>query len=116
MTLGSLVLISTSPATAFPQLPAPAFADLQTVCHRLETAVKGAFACDKFNYLMLMMVDPHVHFHVLPRYERSVHFAGEVFEDGAWPGPPDLARTHSIGEDTAAAIAAELCRYLPADG
>jgi diadenosine tetraphosphate (Ap4A) HIT family hydrolase len=40
---------------------------------------------------MLMMVDPHVHFHVLPRYERERHFAGTAYPDRGWPGLPDLA-------------------------
>ena len=32
-----------------------------------------------------MMVDPEVHFHVIPRYSKPVEFAGEVFVDPDWP-------------------------------
>ena len=39
---------------------------------------------------MLMMVDPDVHFHVLPRYEKARSFGGVSFVDRAWPGPPDV--------------------------
>jgi diadenosine tetraphosphate (Ap4A) HIT family hydrolase len=39
---------------------------------------------------MLMMVDPHVHFHVLPRYSGSKSFNGLSLGDAGWPGQPDL--------------------------
>jgi diadenosine tetraphosphate (Ap4A) HIT family hydrolase len=39
---------------------------------------------------MLMMVDPDVHFHVLPRYSGARDFAGTRFADDGWPGPPKL--------------------------
>ena len=42
----------------------------------LDTALAKTFAPDKLNYLMLMMVDPDVHFHVLPRYAAARAFAG----------------------------------------
>ena len=37
---------------------------------------------------MLMMVDPNVHFHVIPRYEGTRAWAGLDFPDAGWPGPP----------------------------
>ncbi len=39
---------------------------------------------------MLMMVDPHVHFHVIPRYDGDRAWDGVEFADAGWPGPPDL--------------------------
>ena len=42
-------------------------------------------------YLMLMMVDKEVHFHVLPRYENDQAFGGVVYPDSGWPMAPDLA-------------------------
>lgn len=113
VTIGSLVLISKSGATAFPDLSPEAFADLRQVCHSLESALKGAFACDKINYLMLMMMDPHVHFHVLPRYREPVTLGGLAFEDRAWPGPPDLGQTLPVGDDMAAEILTAIQRHLP---
>jgi diadenosine tetraphosphate (Ap4A) HIT family hydrolase len=46
---------------------------------------------ERINYLMLMMVDPHVHFHVIPRYAVAREFGTLSFPDKGWPGPPDLA-------------------------
>ena len=90
ITLGSLVLVCTEPATAFGQLSPGAFADLQGAVARIEKMLKGFVDYSKINYLMLMMVDPDVHFHVLPRYEGVRDFQGHSFPDAAWPGPPAL--------------------------
>ena len=49
---------------------------------------------------MLMMVDPHVHFHVIPRYDGSRSFGGMSFPDRAWPGPPDLKSAVAIDDLT----------------
>lgn len=89
-TLGSLVLAARSDATAFGDLPAEAHAELKTVTATVEAALTQAVNYDKINYLMLMMVDPHVHFHVIPRYEGSRTAAGLTIADAGWPGQPDL--------------------------
>ena len=43
---------------------------------------------ERINYLMLMMVDPNVHFHVIPRYSEARQWDGVEFPDAGWPGPP----------------------------
>ena len=90
-TLGSLVLAARSDATAFGDLPAEAHAELKTATATIEAALTQAVGYDKINYLMLMMVDPHVHFHVIPRYEGSRTAAGLTIPDAGWPGQPDLS-------------------------
>jgi diadenosine tetraphosphate (Ap4A) HIT family hydrolase len=45
---------------------------------------------ERINYLMLMMVDPHVHYHVIPRYSTSRTFNGVEFVDAGWPALPQL--------------------------
>ena len=37
---------------------------------------------------MLMMVDHHVHYHVIPRYEGIRTFAGREWVDNGWPALP----------------------------
>src|SRR3954451_17615170 len=68
VTLGALVLAAKSDATAYADLPREAFAELADVIPAIERALKSFTAYERINYLMLMMVDPNVHFHVLPRY------------------------------------------------
>ncbi len=91
-TLGSLILAAKSDATAFGDLPAPAHAELKIVTTAIETALTQAVRYQKINYLMLMMVDPHVHFHVIPRYEGARDGEGLSITDAGWPGQPDLSQ------------------------
>jgi diadenosine tetraphosphate (Ap4A) HIT family hydrolase len=54
------------------------------------------------------MVDPHVHFHVLPRYSLQRTFAGVTFTDPGWPRLPDLGNAPPVGEGCRAALIAKL--------
>ena len=108
VTLGSLVLICKEDATAFPSISSEAFAELKHATAVMEGMLAAAFSFDKLNYLMLRMVDPHVHFHVIPRYEAARTFEGVTFEDRAWPKPPDL----SAGADFPERLRAPLRAYL----
>lgn len=65
-------------------------ADLATITKVLESRLADTFAPDKMNYLMLMMVDAHLHFHVLPRYSKSVEFGGMNWTDDGWPALPEI--------------------------
>jgi diadenosine tetraphosphate (Ap4A) HIT family hydrolase len=98
-TLGALVLVCTDSARAFSQISASAFAELAQVTADLDAALAKVFQPDKLNYLMLMMVDPDVHFHVLPRYRASRDFAGRTHKDAFWPKPVDL--TQPVDADAA---------------
>lgn len=89
-TLGALVLAAKSDATAFGALAPAAFAELGEITPRLESALRDAVQFERINYLMLMMVDPHVHFHVIPRYEGMREAAGMSVQDHGWPKLPDL--------------------------
>ncbi len=108
ITLGALVLICSEPATAFSQMSREAFSELREITEQIEKGLARAFAYDKINYLMLMMVDPDVHFHVLPRYAKSRNFAGQEFHDHSWPGPPDFARVNATDQEGNRAILAGL--------
>jgi diadenosine tetraphosphate (Ap4A) HIT family hydrolase len=89
-TLASLVLVCREDVQAFGDVSAAAFAELQQMIRRIEAALRAVTGYERINYLMLMMVDPDVHFHVLPRYAVTREFAGQPFPDAGWPGPPQL--------------------------
>ena len=99
VTLGSLVLAAKNEATAFGQLPAGAHAELAVITRDLEATLLGEIVYDRINYLMLMMVDPNVHFHVIPRYAGTRDFADMEIKDHSWPGPPDLKSAVALNED-----------------
>ena len=111
-TLGSLILAATHDATAFGDLLAEAHAELAVVTKAIEKALAQAVGYRKINYLMLMMVDPHVHFHVLPRYEGSRAHAGIDVPDAEWPGQPDLGSAVKLDADQIAALAGWLKSYF----
>jgi len=110
-TLGSMVLAAKGEFTAFGDLPAAAFAELGGVVARIEGALKATIAPDRINYLMLMMVDPHVHFHVIPRYDGERSHTGLTVVDQGWPKVPDLGSAET--PDTAQARA--LIEWLRAE-
>jgi diadenosine tetraphosphate (Ap4A) HIT family hydrolase len=104
-TLGALVLAAKSEATAFGELPMEAHAELKQVTTAIEAALAQAVDYAKLNYLMLMMVDPHVHFHVIPRYEGAREWNGREFVDCGWPKVPDLGHAVTLeGADLAALV------------
>jgi diadenosine tetraphosphate (Ap4A) HIT family hydrolase len=104
VTLGALVLVAKSDVTALADLPPAAFTELHSCCNSIENALRRFRNFDKLNYLAFMMVDPQVHFHVLPRYSKPQEFAGVLFNDTAWPGPPDLKAITVLNPETRIAL------------
>lgn len=90
-TLGCLVLAARSEALAFGSLDPAAHAELALATADIERALRQAVSFEKINYLMLMMVDPHVHFHVIPRYSGERTLEGITIADQGWPKAPQLA-------------------------
>ncbi len=90
LTLGSIVLIAHDQASRFSEINQASFTELYEITRSLECTLNRAFTYDKINYLMLMMVDPDVHFHVIPRYLKPKIFNNIEFTDPGWPNAPDL--------------------------
>ena len=100
VTLGSLVLIAHDSASTFSNLSQASFIELHKITTQIESTLARAFKYDKINYLMLMMVDPDVHFHVIPRYAEPKQFGDIEFIDPGWPGAPDLSHTNKTSPST----------------
>lgn len=99
ITLGALVLGAKGPATAFSGLSGETFAELRAATGDIEGTLAEAFSFDRINYLMLMMVDPNVHFHVVPRYGAEKTFGDVTFPDLGWPGPPRLDQAPELARE-----------------
>lgn len=108
--LGALVLGCKLPVRAFGDVGEAGMADLARATAGIEAMLRAAIGYEKINYLMLMMVDPDVHFHVLPRYEGTREAAGISLPDTGWPGPPRLGDGRALTDDEIDA----LCRHLAA--
>lgn len=113
-TAGALVLASSEAATAFSDLSDAAFQKLPKAVRDIETALGATFDYDKINYLMLMMVDPNVHYHVIPRYAQPRSLGDVEVKDAGWPGPPALGEAHALDDAGVAALVARLRANWPA--
>ena len=79
VTLGALILGAHSQAEAFSDLAETEISELSIIIKHIELTLTHCFKYDKINYLMLMMVDPNVHFHVIPRYSEDHEFRSVTF-------------------------------------
>ncbi len=89
-TLGAGILSLNRHAGKFSDVTAEEMKDLAEMVETLEGTIKRALDHAIMNYLMLMMVDHHVHYHVIPRYEGTRSFAGREWVDNGWPALPVL--------------------------
>jgi diadenosine tetraphosphate (Ap4A) HIT family hydrolase len=53
----------------------------------IEKALKETFGAYLVQYMCLMFVDKHVHFHIVPRYTEPVSFVGREWVDDNKPNP-----------------------------
>ena len=93
-TLGASVLSLNRPSKSLALLSAEESVLLTETIRHFEERVARAFSPDKINYLCLMMFDPFVHYHVLPRYENAISQFGRNWEDSNWPAIPPLLGDH----------------------
>lgn len=99
VTLGSLIVAAKSNATDFGDLSADHFSELKIVTANVSRALGTLIDHARLNWLMLMMVDPHVHFHLIPRYEGKREHDGLSLPDTAWPGPPNLGGAVALSDE-----------------
>lgn len=113
VTFGSLILACKEDTQAFHEVSAKGFAELKQVVTDIESVLGEVVGYAKINYLMLMMVDPDVHYHVIPRYEAPITFEDVHFADHGWPGPPSLGQPAETGDAVNDAIIARLKQHWP---
>lgn len=99
VTLGSGILLSKHNKSNFSDLNQDSFSELKTIISEIEATLKRMISYDKINYLMLMMEDPIVHYHIIPRHESARLMSRIRVRDHGYPGPPKLEKYHSLNED-----------------
>ena len=90
-TFGCMVVSARREVTDLADLSLAEGADMALALGLASKIGKQVFAADKINALCLMMKDPLVHFHIIPRYAAPLQRCGQVWEDRSWPMPPNLA-------------------------
>lgn len=99
VTLGSLVLSLTRKCKTMAEPTKEEASDLALAFEEIERILNKAFQPEKLNYLALMMVDEHVHFHVIPRYATPVIYNNLEYKDNDWPNPPQLSNVIEFTDD-----------------
>lgn len=89
------------------QLEVEEFGDLKNIITVIEATLKEILNYDVINYLMLMMVDKHVHYHVFPRFKDKRNILGDVWIDETWPAVPNI-----VGETLSDERLNEILHYI----
>ena len=108
-TLGSGILSLNRFCTSLGDMTPAEGQDLAMMANHIEKVLGSQFSPQKMNYIMLMMVDRHLHFHVLPRYGETKHFGGLDWVDSGWPKPPALG---DYDDRSDSPVLAEICSAL----
>lgn len=90
-TLGAGVLSLKRECPILSDLSQNEFNDLYEIIPIIEKVLKKTFDYDIMNYLMLMMIDKQVHYHIIPRYQNEINFANINWIDSGWPNIPILS-------------------------
>ena len=98
VTIGSGILSLKRPAERFSDITEEESKDLIDIIKVIEQTLENAFHYKRMNYLMLMMVDFHVHFHAVPRYDSVINCIGTTWSDDAFPKPVAIAGTPTDNE------------------
>lgn len=98
VTVGAGILSLKRPAERFSDITEKESKDLVEIVKVIEKTLDGLFHYKRMNYLMLMMVDYHVHFHAIPRYDGPIECIGKSWGDEAYPKPVAVAGTPNDNE------------------
>lgn len=99
-----LVLACKETAQSLPDVSEPAFRELKKAAHGIETTLRRCMNFEKINYVILMMVDKEVHFHVIPRHSTPRIVASQSFNDPGWPKHPDFNSVNELNSDQLAKL------------
>lgn len=93
--------------------------DYAEIVKKLETAVRSAFGAIVFNWGCLMNnafqvspATPHIHWHLIPRYDKTIDFDGMGFIDPLFGHHYDREQSQKVSEETLRRIQAKIKENL----
>lgn len=110
-TVGAGILSLKRECPVFSEVTEEEFKDLKKIVNIIETTLNNTFHYDVINYLMLMMVDRQVHYHVFPRHKGLITLDKKEYSDTNWPQPPELGG-NPVSDDQMNNIYDEIKRNL----
>jgi diadenosine tetraphosphate (Ap4A) HIT family hydrolase len=115
VTLGSMIVSLAADVSSLATMNEAEAADLGRALSLTDRLARSAFGAVRTNALCLMMQDPIVHFHILPRYPEAQYAFGQNWIDREWPRPPQL-QSEPITDEVLAAIRDRLFDAVQAMG
>jgi len=96
--------------------------DFEDVVRKLEAAYKAVYRAEPLNWGCFMNhafrsepFNPHVHWHIFPRYEVAPELDGVVYDDPLFGTFYDDSAERLVDDETVEKIAARLKEYLSAN-
>lgn len=102
-TIGCGILSMKRPAGAVSEMTEEEGADMVRMIRVIERTLTKTFHYQRVHYILYMLEDFHVHYHVLPRYDSERIFQERAYTDTAWPGLPSLV-SDPVPEETLYAL------------
>ncbi len=117
----TVVVLKRRPCTSITEMSEAELVDLRNnVMLPFEAAVKKAFGAELFNWACLMNnayqntpPDPHMHWHVWPRYRDAVEVEGEGFVDEHFGHYAPLTTKRFVSSELRQAITSQLLAAKP---
>lgn len=104
--LGRSIVSLKRHAGSISELAPEEWLELKEIINRIEGALKGLFNATAFNWTALMndaykavSPQPHVHFHVWPRYREATDIHGELFNDPNFTHHYDKTAEHKVSKE-----------------
>lgn len=100
-------------------LSAEQWQDFEEVVRKIERAYKEAFGAEPLNWSCCMNhafrqepFNPHVHWHIYPRYKKAPIFNSVTYDDALFGNMYDNEAERLVSEDVVAQIAEKLRSYI----
>lgn len=90
-TLGSGVLSLKRAEMQLSNITEKESADFVNIIRVIEKTLAKTHSYQRINYLMLMMVDLQVHYHIIPRYDKDIFCFGKIWKDEEYPKLPMIS-------------------------
>jgi len=82
------------------------------VASEIESALRTSFDTHLVHHLLLMSLDKHVHFHIMPRYKKPINFGSISWTDDGLPSPlaadPASYKSIALSKDDTNALISKL--------
>lgn len=117
--LGRCVIVLKRHCENLSELKQEEWIDFAEVVNKLEASLKEAFNAPMFNWTCMMNNDyklekpnPHVHWHLRPRYKSKIEFNGLFFEDAEFGHHYDRTKTKEVSCDVQKKIIEKIRKNL----